>query len=173
MNGVFLFLSLLLLITPVTTNANGGDQRVLGNKYLVNLSRAPFTPTAGTKTAMTVSFVDLKTGKLIRGDILVTTRIGQGRGSKTYIHEENNILVKGGVLDWSYIFTNPGIHELFFNFAFASDPQTVYEPPDFLLDIQKYETNARGNKTILIAMASTLIGGLAGWIIGRKVKSAP
>lgn len=73
---------LLFLITtifaPSTVFANGGDQRVLNNEYLINLARAPFTPIAGVKTAMTISFVDLKTGRLIQDDLLVTVRVGKG-----------------------------------------------------------------------------------------------
>lgn len=161
-----LLLSVFLL--PALAVANGGDQRVLGNKYLINLARSPFTPTAGIKTAMTVSFVDLKTGKLIQDDLLVTVRVGEGRGSKIFIHEKKGLLVKGGILEWSYTFANPGIHELFFNFAFVSDPQNIYEPPDFLLDIQKPETPASNSASILIAVFAALIGGVVGWLIGRR-----
>ena len=161
-------LFLLILITPVLISANGGDQRVLGNEYLISLARSPFTPIADTKSAMTISFVDLTTGKLIQDDLLVTVRVGKGRGSSTYIHEEKSILVKGGILDWSYTFAEPGIHELFFNFAFASHPQKVYEPPDFLLDVQKPEIPAKDNAFILIVIVSALVGGVGGWMIGRR-----
>lgn len=167
MNRIFLLLFLFLFIAPMATLANGGDQRVLGNEYLINLARSPFTPIAGTKTAMTVSFVDLKTGRLIQDDILVTVRVGEGRGSKNFVHEEKDILVKGGILEWSYTFVKPGIHELFFNFAFVSDPQTIHEPPDFLLDIQKPETQIKNDKTMFVAILALLIGGVAGWFIGR------
>ena len=157
-------------IFPLFSLANGGDQRVLGSEYLINFARSPFTPIAGTKTAMLVSFVDLKTGKLIQDDILVNVRVGEGRGSKTFIHEEKDILVKGGVLEWSYTFTKPGIHELFFNFAFVSNPPKVYEPPDFLLDIQKPETPEKNNVLILVGIASVLISGIIGWLIGQKTR---
>lgn len=161
-----LLLSVFLL--PALAVANGGDQRVLGNKYLINLARSPFTPTAGIKTAMTVSFVDLKTGKLIQDDLLVTVRVGEGRGSRTFIHEEKDLLVKGGILEWSYTFTKHGIHELFFNFSFASDPHNIYEPPDFLLDIQKPKIPVKSSMLILVGIISVLIGGVAGWLIRRK-----
>lgn len=161
----FLLLAFLLPLLAVT---NGGDQRVLNNEYLINLARSPFTPVAGTKTSMLVSFVDLKTAKLIQDDIFVTVLVGEGRGSKTFIHEEKDLLAKGGILEWKYTFAKPGIHELFFNFAFASDPQNIYEPPDFLLDIQKPEIPANNNISILIAMVAMLIGGVMGWLIGRR-----
>ena len=35
--------------------ANGGDQRVVDGKYLINLSRAPFTPHIGDKVALLVA----------------------------------------------------------------------------------------------------------------------
>ena len=83
--------------------ANGGDQRV-ADGYLVNLSRAPFTPVVGVKTALLVSFVDLKTGQLIKENILVSIRIAKGRGSRTFIHEKKDIPVQGGALEYSHTF---------------------------------------------------------------------
>lgn len=152
---IFIFL-LVLITVPLVTFANGGDQRVLGRDYLVNLSRSPFTPIAGTKTAMLVSFVDLKTGKLIKDNMLVSVRVGKGRGSKTFIYEQNNIAIKGGVLEWSYTFADPGIHEIFFDFAFASAPEKRYEPPDFLIDVQEPVSK----KTNVWVFVITFIAGL-------------
>ena len=163
-----IILLLIFVSTPAVSLANGGDQRVLGNEYLINLSRSPFTPIAGTTTAMTVSFVDLQTGRIIQDDLLVRIRVGKGRLSKTFIHEERDILVKGGIFEWSYIFAEPGIHELFFDFAFVSNPEKLYVPPDFLLDVQKAEMPEKNDASIFIAIASSLIGGIAGWFIGRK-----
>ena len=85
---------LLLTLFPALAFANGGDQRVLGQDYLINLSKSPFTPIAGVKTAMTASFVDLKTGNLIKDDLLVTVRIAKGRGSMEYIYEQKSIPVR-------------------------------------------------------------------------------
>jgi hypothetical protein len=172
MGNVIKFFAIALvvsgLIIPLFSFANGGDQRVLGNEYLVNLSRSPFTPVVGTKTSMIVSFVDLKTRALIQEDMLVTVRVTKGRGSKDFIHEEKNLSVKGGILEWSYTFADPGIHELFFDFAFVSDPQTVYEPPDFLLDIQKSDVQVKNDKTLFVAILTLLLGGVIGWFIGRR-----
>lgn len=173
MDKVFISLFLLLLIAPIAADANGGDQRVLGNEYLVNLARSPFTPIAGTKISMVVSFVDLKTGTLIQDDLLVAVRIGEGRGSKTFIHEEKDILVKGGILEWSYIFDDPGIHELFFNFAFVSDPQKIYEPPDFLLDVQEAEVPARASGFLwLVLLFGVAVGFVIGWFSRKKVSAS-
>ena len=76
--------------------------------------------------------------------------------------------MKGGIFEWSYIFAEPGIHELFFDFAFVSNPEKLYVPPDFLLDVQKAEMPEKNDASIFIAIASSLIGGIAGWFIGRK-----
>jgi hypothetical protein len=152
---------------PQLSFANGGDQRVLGREYLINLSRSPFTPIAGTKSAMTVSFVDLLTGRPIQEDIFVTVRVGKGRGSKTFIHEEKSIPVTGGILDWSYVFDDTGIHELFFSFAFTAEPNVMYEPPDFLLDVQKAE-EAERNTSIAVVLIAALLGATCGFMIRRK-----
>jgi len=170
---LLIILTTAVIFLPAISFANGGDQRVLGNEYLINLARSPFTPTAGIKTAMTVSFVDLKTGRLIQEDILATIRIGEGRGSKTFIHEEKNLIVTGGILEWSYIFAEPGIHEIFFNFAFVSNLQKIYESPDFLLDVQKSEVPVKDSPSILIGIVSALIGCIIGVVIGALSNKRP
>lgn len=157
-------------LLPFTTFANGGDQRV-ADGYLVNLSRAPFTPIAGVKTALLTSFVDLKTGKLIQEDILVSVRIAEGRGSRTFIHEKKDIPVNGGVLEYSYTFQNSGMHEIFFDFAFMTDPtKKVHELPDFLIDVQKSEAeNAIDTKSLILGVSlGAVLGLLGGWFAGRR-----
>lgn len=167
------FIYTILLITvllPSTTFANGGDQRV-ADGYLVNLSRAPFTPIAGVKTALLTSFVDLKTGKLIQEDILVSVRIAEGRGSRTFIHEKKDIPVNGGVLEYSYTFQNSGMHEIFFDFTFVTDPaKKVHELPDFLIDVQKPEAeNAIDTKSLILGISlGAILGLLGGWFAGRR-----
>lgn len=163
-------LGILGLLSPDLLFANGGDQRIAGG-YLVNLSRSPFTPIAGTRTALLASFVDIKTGKLIKDDITVSIKIGTGNGSGAFIHEKKDIPVYGGVLEYSYTFQNSGMHEIFFDFTFVNDPaRTVHELPDFLLDVQKPGTSEKDTAliTILIVITSAIIGGVIGWLIGRK-----
>lgn len=170
MKLTIVFIGLLtLLLAPFSVFANGGDQRV-GDGYLINLSRSPFTPISGVKTAMTVSFVDLKTMKLIKDDALVSIRIGKGRGSKTSIHEEKDVLIKGGVLEYAYTFKDSGLHELFFEFTFANDPEKkVYMPPDFLMDIQEPRTEKSHALDYMLFSASGLVVGLAvGMFLPRK-----
>lgn len=161
---------LMSVLLPSTTFANGGDQRVVDG-YLVNLSRAPFTPIAGVKTALLASFVDLKTGKLIQEDMLISVRIAEGRGSRDFIHEKKDIPVKGGVLEYSYTFENSGMHEIFFDFTFANDPaKKVHELPDFLIDVQKpvIEKVIDAKSLSLGAVLGAAVGILGGWFAGRR-----
>lgn len=166
----FLLLLLLVLI-PMVISANGGDQRIVENKYFVNLSRAPFTPRVGVKTSFLASFVDIEKNKLIAEDLIVKVKIAkQGGigGKREFIFEQDNMIVKGGVLELKYIFDDSGLHEVFFDFAFASNPQKIYEVLDFLIDVQeKLE-----NKEYLWKIIIGILGGfLLGWFL-RKVYSS-
>lgn len=161
---------LMTALLPFTTFANGGDQRV-ADGYLVNLSRAPFTPIVGVKTALLTSFVDLKTGQLIKDDILVSVRIAEGRGSRAFVHEKKDIPVQGGVLEYSYTFQNSGMHEIFFDFKFTNDPaQKVHELPDFLIDVQKpVAENAIDTESLVLGISlGAVVGLLGGWFISRR-----
>lgn len=162
----FLVLILAILI-PAISFANGGDQRVVENKYFVSLSRAPFTPRVGVKTSFLASFVDIEKNKLINEDILVKVRIAKfGEVPKgNFIFTKDNIPVTGGVLELPYTFTETGLHEIFFDFAFASNPQKIYEVPDFLIDVQRSSEQANGKHLI-----SGLLGVTIGIVIGRFIK---
>jgi hypothetical protein len=168
-----LLLLMMVFIFPALSLANGGDQRVVENKYLINLSRAPFTPKVGVKTSFLASFVDIQKNKLINEELIVSIRISKlGDAPKgKFIFEQDNIAVKGGVLEFSYTFNEAVLYEIFFDFAFASNPEKAYNAPDFLLDIQKQGSPEKGGSLFLIAIISALIGGIAGFLIGRKVKT--
>lgn len=131
---------LMTVFLPLVGFANGGDQRVVDGNYIINLSRAPFTPRVGVKTSMLASFVDIQNKKLVAKDLIVTVRIAKLSGSdrrREFVFEKNNLDVKGGILELAYTFTQTGLHEIFFDFAFASNPATIYEAPDFLIDVQE------------------------------------
>lgn len=152
---------------PLLTSANGGDQRVQ-DSYLINLTRSPFTPIVGVKTAMTVSFVDLATGAPIQDDIRVHIWITDGRGSKNIIHEEKDIPVDGGILDFSYTFAKTGIHEIYFEFTRVNDPETIHQIPDFMIDVQPAES-----RDILHPFSfgfGLLIGLLSGILVSNVFK---
>lgn len=169
---LFLFLTLtFLLLMPSTSFANGGDQRVVEGKYLINLSRSPFTPKAGENVAMIASFFDFQKNQLIAEDLIVKVRIaklGEGRG-RTFIFEKENVNVKGGILESQYIFAEPGLHEVFFDFAFASSPQKVYNAPDFLLDIQKAAVPEKSNQLVPVWIGLGAVFGFGvGWLVTRR-----
>ena len=172
----FAMVSIVLLL-PSLSLANGGDQRVVDGRYLINLSRAPFTPRAGEKVSMLISFVDIQKNKLIREDLTARIRIaklgGIGTERRTFFFEQSGIGVQGGVLEFPYVFAEPGLHEVFIDFTFASNPQEVHEVPDFLLDVQKAEiTSPPGRLGLVGALLGIAIGFLAGWFGRRMVGAA-
>lgn len=170
-----LFFTLLLSVIYLVPNisfANGGDQRVVEGKYLINLSRSPFTPAIGDKTSMLASFVDIQKDKLIAEDLIVKVRIAKlgGDRERKFIFEKDNIKVKGGILEFQYSFDEAGLHEIFFDFSFSSDPQKIYNAPDFLLDIQKPEVSEKPEQPILLWIGlGAILGFGIGWFIFRRV----
>lgn len=169
--SLIFILTLLLFVTNVSF-ANGGDQRVVEGKYLINLSRSPFTPKAGEKTAFIASFVDIQTGKLIDEDLVVKVRIarlGEGRSKREFFFEQENLIAKRGILEFQYTFEEAGLHEIFFDFSLASNPQKIYNAPDFLLDIQKPEASERQTQSAPIWVGiGTILGIGVGWLVFRK-----
>ena len=168
-----LFLSLILFL-KTSSFANGGDQRVLESKYLINLSRSPFTPKAGEKTAFIASFVDIQTDKIINEGLIVKVRIAKvgGENGRSFIFEQDNVQVKGGILEFPYTFQDAGLHEIFFDFAFASNPQKVYNAPDFLLDIQKANIQKTPSLTLYFGIAlGVIVGFIGGWLIKKAYYS--
>lgn len=171
-----LFLLTLLLIVPSFSLANGGDQRVVEGKYLINLSRAPFTPHVGVKTRFLPSFFDIEKNQLIAEDLTAKVRIAKlgGHDKRTFIFEQADIRVRGGVLeDLSYVFKEPGLHEIFFDFAFTSNPEKVYGAPDFLIDIQPEARELTRELSLIYFGAGIAVGMLITclFIIRRKAKS--
>ena len=172
---IILLLIFVFLFATDAVFANGGDQRVVENKYLINLSRAPFTPRVGVKTSFLASFVDIQKNKLISEDLTVRIRISKlGDAPKgKFIYEQDNIAVKGGVLDFPYTFSEAVLHEIFFDFAFASSPKKVYNAPDFLIDVQQPKANEQSSKPLIIGLLFiAIIAFLAGLLVGKKIKSA-
>ena len=172
-NFILLFIPLagIIFTFPTFSFANGGDQRVVEGKYLINLSRSPFTPKTGDNVAMIASFFDIKKDQLITEDLIVKIRIaklGKGRERK-FLFEQENVKVKGGILEFQHAFAEPGLHEIFFDFAFASNAQEIYNAPDFLLDIQKSEVAEAQKQPILVWIGLGAIFGFGiGWLILRR-----
>lgn len=176
MSNIIAFTSVLFVIVfPFVSMANGGDQRVVDGTYLVNLSRAPFTPRAGAKTSMLASFVDIQKDKLIAEDLIVRVRIaklGGGQGKREFIFEKDNIAVEGGVLEFPYTFADSGLHEVFFDFAFTAHPERVYQAPDFLIDIQPKAKELTQEIPLIFFGTGVAVGTLITWMltIHRKTK---
>lgn len=172
-NFILLFISLvgILFAFPTYSFANGGDQRVVEGKYLINLSRSPFTPAVGDKTSMLASFVDIQTDKLISDDLIVKVRIaklGEARERK-FLFEQENMIAKRGILEFQYTFNEFGLHEIFFDFAFVSNPQKVYTAPDFLLDIQNTEISQKASFSFPIGITlGVIFGFIIGWFIKKQ-----
>ena len=163
-------LLLFVLLLPSLASANGGDQRIVEGTYLINLSRSPFTPRVGEKTAMLISFVDLETNKLVSEDLVIKIRIaklgGVGSAKKEFLFEKKDILVQGEVLEFPYTFGNTGLHEIFIDFALGSNPQKIYESPDFLMDVQNKEPQLNINRFIIGFMLSSIVGIALGFMFG-------
>lgn len=161
---------LLILFSPVLTLANGGDQRIVAGKYLINLARSPFTPRIGEKTAMLISFVDLQKNKLISEDMVVKIRIAKlgsvGSEKREFLFEQNDISVRGGVLEFPYTFDNTGLHEIFIDFAFDSNTKKIYESPDFLMDVQSKESQLNINRFIIGFALSGIMGVIFSFVFG-------
>lgn len=153
------------LVVPSLLLANGGDQRIVEGKYLINLSRAPFTPYAGVKTSMVVSFADIQKDALIAEPLMVKVRITKLNGGAT-VYESKERKMEGGVLSFPYTFAEPGLHEIFFDFAFASSPQKIYSPPDFLLDVQEPKAEKSTPPRARVASIESLLGFLSGFLGG-------
>jgi len=173
---------LIFFLFPGYVSANGGDQRVIEGKYLINLSRSPFTPKAGQKVSMIASFVDIQTDKLISEDLIASIRIaklGEGRGDRSFLFEQKDTRIKGGVLEFEYTFADSGLHEIFFGFAFASNPQKIYNAPDFLMDVQKADVGGKPQQVsstgvifnIVIGIVSLAVGYLLGYRRQAKNKA--
>lgn len=173
------YISILILffvtayLMPTFTFANGGDQRIVEGKYMINLSRAPFTPRVGVKTSMLASFVDIQKDKLIAEDLIVRVRISKlGDAPKgIFIFEQDNIIVKGGVLELAYIFQETGLHEIFFDFAFVSNHQKFYEAPDFLMDVQGPTEKTQFPSSMVIGIMAAAVGGLIVGLFIRRIKN--
>ncbi|MDP3697153.1 MAG: hypothetical protein Q8R55_03930 [Candidatus Taylorbacteria bacterium] len=165
-----LILLIFSFIFPAITFANGGDQRIVENKYFISLSRAPFTPRVGVKTSFLASFFDIQKNKLIAEDLIVGVRIAKQGDVRNniFLFEKKDIIVQGGVLELPYTFTESGLHEIFFDFAFASNPQKIYEVPDFLIDVQKTSENTFSVKAILIlSVILSLVFFVLGYNLGK------
>lgn len=166
-------LFIMAFLTPIFVLANGGDQRIVERgKYYINLSRAPFTPRVGVKTSFVASFFDVGANRLISENLIGRVRISKfGESLKgNFVFEQNTIAVKGGILEFSHIFSEAALHEIFFDFAFASDLEKVYEAPDFLLDVQEPINGYAINRILTAVFGGFVVGLIVGWFGKRMMR---
>ncbi len=178
LHKAIVILLLLFVAAPAVSLANGGDQRVVEGKYLINLARSPFTPRINEKTSMLISFVDLQKSKLVSEDLVVKIRIaklgGIGSTKREFLFEKGDIKVTGGVWEFPYAFTDTGLHEIFIDFVLVSNSQKIYESPDFLMDVQGRESKPNINRFVIAFMLSSIVGVVFGFAFGfwlRKRKA--
>lgn len=166
-------LMVLIPVVPRSASANGGDQRVVEGTYLVNLSRSPFTPRAGEMVAFLISFARLPKSELVTDDLIVQVKIaklGAGSSERRFLFEQHEIPVEGGVLELPYTFSDPGLHEVFVDFALAQDPTTVHRTPDFLLDVQAVPQR---EGTAVRFVLGGIVGLAAGLAVGGALRRKP
>lgn len=160
------------VVVPFRASANGGDQRVVEGTYLVNLSRSPFTPRAGEAVAFLISFARLPKGELVTDDLIAHVKIaklGAGSSERRFLFEKQEIPVEGGVLELPYTFSDAGLHEVFVDFALASDPTAVHRTPDFLLDVQAV---LQREGTAVRFVLGGIVGLAAGFAAGRLLQKS-
>lgn len=169
-----IFVGAVLFCGAFSALANGGDQRVVEGKYLVNLSRAPFTPRVGVKTSFLASIVDIQQNKLVQKEVTARVRIAKltgGPQKREFIYEEKDIKVQSGVFEFAYMFNKPGLHEVFFDFVLASNPDKMYEPPDFLIDVQD-QAAENSTKPVLIGVIMGLSLGFGiSLLLKKRIKA--
>lgn len=160
-----------ILSAGLIAYANGGDQRVLDGKYLVNLSRSPFTWRSGIRSAMIISFLDVTKNLPITDDLTVTIRVAKltapGAEPK-FIFEQKNIKARRGALEFPYTFAEQGFHEIYVDFAYASKPDMIYHMPDFLIEVQKPSEMALPQYPWLPPLAGLFIGFTLGFSLGKR-----
>lgn len=166
---VFGLLLFLLTAENGYAQAHGGDQRVAENKYVVSLSRAPFTPHVGQKAELTFSFLELATWKSLHEPLTATVRIarlGDVRADRQhYIFQQRDIHTSDGGFTLDFAFPEEGLHEIFVEFSRDADPGRVYAPQDFMVDVDPPAPAAviQSNTSGIVIVAVGLLACLAFW----------
>lgn len=166
----FLLASLLVLaiFAPHFSSANGGNQRVVEGKYIVQISQAPLAPYAGEKVAMLVSFFDIAKDSLILTPINARLRIAAKAGEE--VLPWTPLEVDGGIAEFSYTYAQSGFYEIFVEFERLEEPGKKYQVPDFLLDVKPQPAAGAPSWIPLVLLGTAIVGLLAGFIAGRATR---
>jgi hypothetical protein len=171
MKPLFLFgtiLALFLSLTPIASS-NGGNIRLAEGKYLVNISSSPVTPVAGEKTAMLISFADIATNKPLSQPLRASIEIRK-KVNQEVVFPSTEYPVEGGILEFSFTYPEPQLYELFVRFEKSDEPGKIYEPEDFLVDVQAPQTSG-GNRSAPMGMfvpLAFLLGIALGALMKRR-----
>lgn len=162
-----------LFFFPFLTFANGGNIRIAGGKYLVNISSAPVTPVVGEKVAMLISFADIAKNELLKQNIRVWIEI-RLKAMEEVVFPQQEFLAENGVLEFQFIYPAAGLHELFVRFEKPDEPGKRYETEDFLIDVQPAQSAGEQRGTLFPWLALSLFGGglFIGFLFGRRHRFA-
>lgn len=170
MNKLILTIALIaVLLVPAHTLANGGNQRVVEGKYIVQISSAPLAPYAEEKVAMLVSFFDIAKDSLILTPVNARLRIATKAGEE--LLPWTQLQVEGGIAEFSYAYAQPGFYEIFVDFERSEEPGKVYTVPDFLLDVKTEPARDVPSWIPLALLGTAIVGFAAGFIAGRSTRS--
>ena len=165
--AVYIFI-LLVFAMPAFVSANGGDQRIVESKYVVNFARAPFTPIAGEETSFVVSFFDYEKNFLVQDDLIVNVFIRK-QAVDQFIFKKTGIEISSGVAEFKATLDDPGLHEVFYEFRFKENPEELITVPDYLLDVKAPEYIAGDKHRIFYSLGIGLIVGvIIGFFTNRK-----
>ncbi|MEK7649384.1 MAG: hypothetical protein AAB367_00245 [Patescibacteria group bacterium] len=163
----------LFFVLPFLAGAHGGEQRVVDGKYIVTMSRAPFTPRVGTPTKLLISISDIKSGNVLDHDAIMhirVARLASPGDEPQFIFEERDIKAERSTVGYTYDFTEEGFHEIYIDFAFADEPKKIFHAEDYLLDIQPREQASDAIALIYAAIAGLIVGFVfARFVVYKKI----
>ncbi len=157
---VKLILAIILITSLVYSN--GGNQKY-ADGYLVQVASLPISPFVGEKVSMLISFANTS-GDLLR-DIEVKIKINH---NDITIFENNFTEAKNGVMKFEYTFNKSGLYNVIVEFRFIGSDK-IYTPDHFLFEARAPSQYVPLHLAV-IAVVMFLIGIVAGFIFGRRMK---
>ena len=159
---IFIVGIILVLLVSGYALADGGNQKVVEGKYIVNISSSPIAPFQGEKQAMLISFADIS-NRLIKEDIAVDLRLSRKLGQTVF--EKKGLVAEGGILPFEYIYNEPGLYELFVTFYLPQDPKKAHQPEDFLIEVKPKNTTIN---FYWLAGIFIILGFALGFLLGKR-----
>jgi hypothetical protein len=167
-------LLVLMFALPLVVGAHGGEQRVVDGKYIVTMSRAPFTPRAGVPIKLLISISDIVSGNVLDREAVMRIRVAKLASpgdAPQFVFEEKDIKAERSTLGYSYTFGEAGFHEIYIDFAFVDSPTKVMSAQDYLLDVQSAQQPRGDTSSVLWGFGGLLLGAVFTKIVlARKGK---